>query len=359
MSKDSKHGFKTSFVENEVFRGYEESFGKAESDFKSVKEVINDWASTGEFTLVGWGEQTSGKCGQFAGFTGCIRTELHNHVGLDGVNYASLVYVHLNFHSCDKPSCPKCFKRGWAVRQAGRIKQRLDEGSKRYGLVEHIIAPIPPSDFGLSYEVLHAKVLKALKVRGVVGGCLIFHGFRYANYYESQKRHVPFGWYWSPHFHCLGFIKGGYLRCRNCCKVKASVYGKPCEEVCHGCSGFEAVTREQYKKDGYLAKVLGERITVRGTAYYQLNHASVKVDVERFHVTTWFGCASYRKLKVVYEKEHLLCPICQNECVALRYFGNQLIETDELSWDFKANLLLPMNEDGREVWVVKHEDYFD
>jgi hypothetical protein len=354
----SKRSFKTSFVENEVFRGYEESFGKAESDFHRVKEVVNDWASTGEFTLVGQSGRTNAKCGQFAGFTGCVRGDSHNYVDLNGVNYSDLGFVHINYHSCDKPTCGVCFKRGWAVRQAGRIKQRLDEGSKRYGLVEHVIAPVPPSDFGLPYEVIHAKVLKALKARGIEGGCLIFHGFRYANYHESQKRHVPFGWYWSPHFHCLCFIKNGYSRCRNCPKVKVDSYGQPCERVCQGCSGFENLTREQYKKDGYLAKVLGERITVRGTAFYQLNHASIKVGVERFHVTTWFGTMSYRKLKVVYKKEHLKCPICGSFCVALCYLGNQHIETDRCSWDFKANLFLPLIEDGREVWIERGESDF-
>jgi hypothetical protein len=352
------YSFKTSFAENEAFRGYEESFGKAESDFPPVKTVISEWASNGLFTLVGQGKQTNSKCGQFAGFTGCMHTELHNHVGLDGVNYAGLVYVHLNFHSCDKPSCPVCFKRGWAVRQAGHVKQRLDEASKRHGLVEHIIAPVPPSDFGLSYEVIHAKVLKALKARGIIGGCLIFHGFRYANFKESERRNVPFGWYWSPHFHCLGFIEKGYTRCRHCKLVEDSSYGKPCEAICKGCSGFEAATREQFKKDGYLAKVLGERITVRGTAYYQLNHACVKVGVERFHVATWFGVCSYRKLKVTYEKEKLLCPICQRECVALRYCGCQHIETEKYSWDFKPNLFLPMNEGHGDVWVEANEGDF-
>jgi hypothetical protein len=347
-----KYRFKTSFAENEAFRGYEESFGKAESDFQPVKTAINKWASNGVFTLVGQNKYpTNSRCGTFAGFKGCIRTELH-HNSLVG-NFEGLVYVHPVFHSCDKPSCPVCFKRGWAVRAAGHIKQRLDEASKRFGSVEHIIAPVPPSDFGLSYEAIHAKVLRALKARGVIGGCLIFHGFRYANFKESQQRHVPFGWYWSPHFHCLGFIKDGYYRCRNCEKFEQrGVYS------CSGCSGFENVTREQFKKDGYLAKVLGERITVRGSAYYQLNHASVKVGVERFHPCTWFGVCSYRKLKVVYEKEHLLCPICQRECVYLRYFGGQQIITDRCSPDFKSHLFLPMNEGKGEVWVVKHEGDF-
>ena len=59
----------------------------------------------------------------------------------------------------------------------------------------------------MGYEDLRNKVVKILKSRGVIGGCLIFHGFRYNNVRL---------WYWSPHFHVLGFVLGGYSRCRNC-----------------------------------------------------------------------------------------------------------------------------------------------
>lgn len=167
-----KYNFKISFAENEAFRGYEESIGKDESDFQHVKAVVNRWASNGEFTLVGQGKQTNSKCGTFAGFKGCIRTELH-HNTLAG-NFEGLVYAHPVFHSCDRPSCPLCFKRGWAVRQAGHVKQRLDKACKQHGFVEHIIAAVSPSDYKLSYEALRRKVVKALTVRGITGGCLIF-----------------------------------------------------------------------------------------------------------------------------------------------------------------------------------------
>jgi hypothetical protein len=66
-------------------------------------------------------------------------------------------------------------------------------------------------------EVLREKVKTALAVRGVVGGVLIFHGFRY------NLRH---SWYWSPHFHVLGVISGGY-GCRGC------------KKGCVGCGGFD------------------------------------------------------------------------------------------------------------------------
>ena len=100
-------------------------------------------------------------------------------------------------------------------------------------------------------------------------------------------------------FHCLGFVRGGYSRCLSCPNGDFPSLG-----VCGGCDGFEAVTRRlnlgytdakgrRHEGDGYLVKVLGERKTVGGTAWYQLNHASVKVGVERFHVATWWGVVSY------------------------------------------------------------------
>jgi len=101
------------------------------------------------------------------------------------------------FHSCDKPSCPICYLYGWVVREAKSIEARLKEASKRFGLAEHIITIFPPKFWHLTYKQLRKKAIEILKRRGVVGGVLIFHGFRF------NKR--KWFWYWSPHFHCLGY----------------------------------------------------------------------------------------------------------------------------------------------------------
>lgn len=45
-----------------------------------------------DFRVAGSGEVTNESCGKFKGAYGCNRVELHNHVGLDGVNYAGKVY---------------------------------------------------------------------------------------------------------------------------------------------------------------------------------------------------------------------------------------------------------------------------
>jgi len=124
-----------------------------------------------------------------------------------------------------------------------------------------------------------------------------------------------------------------------------------------GCDGFEARTSREFEKDGYIVKVLGERKTVFGTAWYQLNHASVKKDVVRFHVCTWFGVCSYRKLKVTVEVKKDLCPICQHDLIWIRYFGDRSFVLDGNSSDYRRDSFEDYEEDGRVVWFerVKHE----
>jgi len=274
--------FETSVQKNDMF-----------SDEQPKKEVLekngyqgsipileNGWGSYGEYRLVGNGEITNPEtCGRHASLKGCLRVDLHKLITLEGVNYTNKVFVRRVRFSCGKPSCPKCFKSGWAVREAGNVEARLKEASKHFGSVEHIVASIPVKDYGLDLKALRLKVIKMLKGIGVVGGCLIFHGFRY----NLRKQ-----WYFSPHFHVLGFILGGYARCRRC-------KGADCY-ACDG--GFDGKTYKLYHKNGYIIRVMGKRKTVFGTSWYQLNHSSYKAGSVRFHIATWFGVCSYRKLKV-------------------------------------------------------------
>lgn len=44
-----------------------------------------------------------------------------------------------------------------------------------------------------------------------------------------------------------------------------------------------------YRDNSYIVRVLEERKTIFGSGWYQLNHATVRVGVKRFHVITWFG----------------------------------------------------------------------
>lgn len=327
MSLDFDKMFNSSVLDEDVFEDEQPEVLK-----ETVPILKNAWASYGDYQLVGNGEVTNQFCGKYIGLKGCVRVGLHKLITLDGVNYSGKIFRRKVHHWCDKPSCPVCFKSGWAVREASSIKARLIEASKRFGVIEHLSISVPVKDYGLDLKAMRLKAVKLLKARGVVGGCLIFHGFRY-NLRKS--------WYWSPHFHVLGFIFGGYSTCRNCSRKWNCL---------KGCGGFDDRAWQLFQKDGYYVKVFGKRKTIHGTAWYQLNHASVKKGVVRFHVATWFGNCSYRKLKVTVELRKAFCPICQHDLVKLRYFGDKGIVTDRSSPDYERDSFEDYEEDGRVVY---------
>jgi hypothetical protein len=305
--------------------------------------------SHGEYELVGHGEQTNSQCGKFKKFTGCLNVKGHNQARhfLPELPKDS-VFVKPIYHSCDKPTCPICFKYGWAVREATRMEARLREASNRFGLIEHIVASVPSRLYGLSLDDLRKEAVTILYNRGVIGGSMIFHGFRYANRKEAAKKGVPFGWRWNPHFHIVGFIGGeGYGKCRKCKGAD-----------CYSCKGFEGITRMENKKDGWLVKVLEERKTVGGTCWYQLNHCSIRRGAKKSHAPTWFGVCSYRKLKLINGEDVGIkhrCPICNSELVRVRYLGNfselsPIIRRGEIVSLFGAN--------GELLWEVVLERKF-
>jgi hypothetical protein len=283
----------------------------------------------GVYELVGHSPKpTSDRCGTFLHFLACTRLELHNKIVFDEktgslTNYAGLADVHPVFNSCDKFSCPICYERGASVREADKINFRLGWISKKldhtvFGDVEHIIVGIPPIKWCVSDElVLRKLVLKGLECRGVVGGCLIFHGARF----NSDTRR----WYWSPHYHVLGFIgiKGGFRKCRGCRYVN----DRGSRFFCEGCDGFYGVSKKCWKSDGLIVEVKDKRKSIFGTAWYQLHHATIRTD-KRTHIVKWFGVCSYRRLKVdkkarkEYDKEHRVkCRICGSELVRHEYCG--------------------------------------
>jgi len=142
----------------------------------------------------------------------------------------------------------------------------------------------------------------------------------------------------------LGFILGGYSRCRRC-KRKWNCLA--------GCGGFDDRSYQNFLKDGFYVKVLGKRKTVFGTAWYQLNHSSIDVTKKRFHVSTWFGVCSYLKLKVRVEKRKELCPICQHDLIGIDYHGIKSFVKDRCSPDYKQDSLEDYEEDGYSVWAER------
>lgn len=305
------------------------------------------------FVLAGCGEKGSRYCGQHVSWRGCLNVHLHNIITLDGVNHSGKVFVRKVRFSCGKPSCPICYKR-WAVREAKSIGARLEVSAKRFGVAEHLTASVPVRDYGLDFKVMRARTLKALRVRGVIGGCLIFHAFRY---------NLSKFWYFSPHFHVIGHILGGFRKCRRCCYCN----DKGSRSHCEGCREFYGVSKRHFKEDGYIVEVFEKRgasyytgkPNIVGTAVYQLGHCSVKRDVKNFRAVTWFGVCSYRKLKVTKELRKDVCPICQHELVWLHYFGSKVFNLDGDSPSYQRDSFEDFVENDRIVWCkqVKRKFY--
>lgn len=304
-----------------------------------------------DYRLAGHGDVTSDTCGKWNHKTfGCLNVEGHGVAfGRDGqlMNHSGKVYVHPVVMSCNKPSCPVCYRR-WAEKQARRIEARLLEASRIYGVVQHIVVSPPRWEWELDSDALYHRAIDRARARNVIGGSIIYHELRY-----TRSR----GWYFSPHLHILGFLNGGY-RCRKC-----KDFAFRSVKVCSNCCGFEGLTRRLNVKDGWIVKVLEERKkaygtdkpNIVGTAKYELGHASYKVSAKRANVVRYFGVVSYRKLKVVPVKEPCVCPHCKRELVRIDYVGS---DDKVLNWfnsrfdGVSKRSWLDFRENGVPAWVT-------
>lgn len=310
-----------------------------------AKFVNNGYGTYGVNQLVGHGNKTNSNCGEFRGRYGCLNTSGHElALGLLGEKYQDQIYQKPVFYSCHNWTCPRCFRSN-VHREAVRSAFRLEEAEKQFGKCEHIIASVPPERYGLSLDDLYRLLYDALGRRGILGGCVIRHAFR-------LNRATGY-WHFSPHFHVLGFIEGGYP-CRSCRK-----------QYCSECHGFEGHTRKCFERDGWIVKVAvddegvaGERKSIFQTVKYQLSHASIRTDRKRAVVLTWFGVCSYRKLKVKYVEKKSVCPYCRGELVRLRYTGSKVFCIDRDSADFEFESHEDLTEDGLEVWEEIPESTF-
>jgi hypothetical protein len=233
------------------------------------------------------------------------------------------------------------------------------QASKKHGKAEHLIASVPKSEYLMfnegydGYLKGRARVQKILSGRGCIGGGLMFHGFRFANRKESRMKGVPFGWYWSPHWHVVGFLVDGYSMCRECVHNCDADRG-----FCRDCrKGFEGRSRRAYDSDGWIVKVAEERKTILGTFFYQIEHSTIIPSKERFHSLTWFGVAGIRALKLdksEFKENPELCPICGSECVPLRYMGFNKARLEKEFW-IKEFEEPAFDKDGLPIWVEKDE----
>jgi len=296
---------------------------------------------------VGRGVKSSDFCGAHVGYDVCKDVEAHKGVVKDGVDYTDTIAVRHKHLWCKNSGCFVCFIRGWSVRGARFIEGRLDLAVQRgFGEVLHMVVSAPEKDYGLSEKALRQKCRLALAVRGIVGGAMLFHGYRIA-----RGRKVLT---WGVHYHSMAFLHGGYDRCRNCEDRVCEGYGNEGK-----CDGFEAVTRQEFKKDGYIVKVLPKRKTVFGTAWYQLHHSTVRLGIKRFHVVTWFGRCGYNNFKSagLKPKSEVTCFICGGEMTKHFYMGNRRIPKNVGDVDYKPCFAVHVSESDDFVEAVGGRGY--
>ena len=240
------------------------------------------------WTLVGTGKAYD-DCGKF-GFKGCLNVGKHSQ-RINNLSVEGKAFVKGFKHSCDRSECPICFDK-WAVKQAKRSVLRIKSYKAGYRKTIHLTCSIPKTDYNLfddvyGYKKIRAKAYKLIKKSGFVGGNLVPHPFRKDNS----------GWYYSPHFHAVGY-------------------------------GWIENSKAIYEKTGYVIKNLRVRKSTVGTLYYQLNHAGVSLLKDKvtgkygYNTITWFGQLSYNKLKFTPEKEEPeKCPLCDEKLVRIVFVG--------------------------------------
>jgi len=234
-----------------------------------------------DFSLVKSGDSHT-NCGQIFA-VGCLNVEAHEGMNLDGVDMSGKAVIKYVRTSCKRPLCPICWL-DWANRECDVANKRLDafilknRGGKALKPI-HVIVSVPHEDYGLSFPNMRKKVYRALKRVGLLGGMMIYHPKR------KNKAKV---WYFSPHFHILGY-------------------------------GWLQNIRQNYVHSGYVVKNIGVRKSVRGTIFYQLSHMGIS---PKFRTITWFGMLAYNRLKVPkIKKEAQICPLCGNRLRMLIWIG--------------------------------------
>lgn len=281
-----------------------------------------------DYGMVGREPPTNAFCGKHRRFMKCGETSLHDAIGGQD-------FYHNSVTNCHSYRCHTCWKYGWCVYRANIVESRFLTAEKLLGLdhklVEHVVASVPKRLYGLSPQGMAREAISACKRSGVRSGVTILHPFR-----KDQKRRDLFK---SFHFHVLGYIDGGYDRCRACIRVGC----------CWDCDGFEGVTRRVHKGDGWIvalaknqAGVVEKRDSIFGTSWYQLEHSGYKVGVRNFQIVVWFGVVAKRKFKTEVKRIKFGCPICKSELhMGFLPRGCEPIVANRRERGFMKNFTLP------------------
>ena len=251
-----------------------------------------------DFDLTASGESRL-KCKDYF-WKGCLNSNLHEGITLEGTNFSGQVYIELHKNSCHRQVCPICWE-DWAGREVDRASQRIEayvlknySGSRNKPI--HVMVSVCKADYGLSFQDMRRKVYKILKQVKCIGGMCVYHPKRFNKRGKWYKEEYPLNaWYYSPHFHIVGY-------------------------------GWVFVTRQIYNFYGYFVKNIGIRKTVKGTIWYELSHCAAIP--EGGHAITWFGNLSYNNLKVKYVKKENVCPICGATLHKVLYCGKVFSQKD-------------------------------
>lgn len=206
--------------------------------------------------ILGHGEKTKHNCGEFRCLQGCLNYEGHNYVDASGIDWRKMAVYKPQFHSCDKPECSECYRKGYCIREANKVESRIAVLEKFWGNAEHVMSMVSLEDSTKPPEELWRLHFQYLRELGVVGSASMFHPAKFDG-----------GVHYEPHFHDIAVFAGGY-RCRGCEKFGAE---------CRACHGFESKKFEINKRCGWIFKVGAKRKSVFSTAVYQLSHAAFKM----------------------------------------------------------------------------------
>ena len=295
------------------------------------------------YTPVGRGVVSSGHCGVHVGYDVCKDVEAHKGIVKNGVDYTDTIGVRHRHLWCKNAGCPLCFVRGWSTTRARKIESRLDLAVERgFGAVEHIVVSAPQEAYNLSEDVLRKKARSVLLSCGIFAGTMIFHGFR-----VDKERMVLA---WGSHYHSLGFVDGGYDRCREC---KGG--------DCYACDGIQGKLYRAYRETGWIVRILDKRETVYGTLWYLLHHSTIRLGVKRFCAITYFGRMAYNNFStkgLLDEcKAESKCFICDGEMVKCFYVGKLSFAKNLGDVDYQPFFAVPVSESDNFVKIVGSRAY--
>lgn len=129
------------------------------------------------YSPVGRGPRTSDGCGGFRLCHACKNVAGHKGGRVGSRDSTGKCVLVLSHSWCHKSTCCVCFVRGWSVKVAGDVCDRLETAVERgLGKIEHITVSPAREDIDLSEDKLRVLCRNALLDRGVEGERCCFMG---------------------------------------------------------------------------------------------------------------------------------------------------------------------------------------